>query len=60
MACKEELDIQPMLQIHDELCFNISDKSQIEKIKKTMENCMELNVPSVVDVAIGKNFGEAV
>ena len=59
VACKEELGIQPILQIHDELCFNVENKSQIKKIKNTMENCMDLNVPSVVDIALGKNFGEA-
>ena len=48
-----------MLQIHDELCFSIKEESEVKKITKLMENCMELKVPSVVDVAIGKDFGEA-
>jgi DNA polymerase I-like protein with 3'-5' exonuclease and polymerase domains len=49
----------PILQIHDELCFNIKDKKDIEIIKREMETCVELVVPSVVDVAIGKDFGQA-
>ena len=49
----------PMLQIHDELCFSIKDDKDVWIIKDTMENCIELKVPSVVDVALGKNFGEA-
>ena len=49
----------PMLQIHDELCFNVYEEKEIEEIKAVMENCMDLNVPSVVDVALGKTFGEA-
>ena len=49
----------PILQIHDELCFNLSDDEDVSKIKRVMEGCVKLKVPSVVDVAIGKDFGEA-
>ena len=49
----------PLLQIHDELCFNVEDKSDVDKIKREMESCVKLKVPSVVDVALGKDFGEA-
>jgi len=49
----------PILQIHDELCFNITDEHQAKEIKSIMENCMEFKVPSVVDVSIGDNFGQA-
>jgi DNA polymerase I-like protein with 3'-5' exonuclease and polymerase domains len=48
-----------MLQIHDELCFSIKDEKDVEIIKNTMEKCIELKVPSLVDVALGKDFGEA-
>ena len=48
-----------MLQIHDELCFSIKKDEDVKIIKDAMENCMELKVPSVVDIAIGKDFGEA-
>ena len=49
----------PMLQIHDELCFSIKNDKEVKIIKNTMENCIELKVPSVVDIALGKDFGEA-
>tara|TARA_R100001509_G_scaffold104072_1_gene61293 strand:- start:86 stop:1957 length:1872 start_codon:yes stop_codon:yes gene_type:complete len=49
----------PLLQIHDELCFNVQDESDVDKIKREMESCVKLKVPSVVDVALGKDFGEA-
>lgn len=49
----------PILQIHDELCFNLADDEDVSKIKRVMEDCVKLKVPSVVDVAIGKDFGEA-
>ena len=48
----------PKLQIHDELCFDVETEEDEKNIKNIMENCMELKVPSVVDVAIGKNWGE--
>tara|TARA_R100001440_G_scaffold50251_1_gene70226 strand:+ start:8337 stop:10211 length:1875 start_codon:yes stop_codon:yes gene_type:complete len=49
----------PLLQIHDELCFNIESQEQVDKIKNIMETCVELKVPSKVDVALGENFGDA-
>ena len=48
----------PKLQIHDELCFDVETEEDEQKIKTIMENCMELKVPSVVDAAIGNNWGE--
>jgi DNA polymerase-1 len=48
-----------MLQIHDELCFNIESESDEKNIIKVMENSVELEVPNKVDVAIGDNWGEA-
>jgi DNA polymerase I-like protein with 3'-5' exonuclease and polymerase domains len=59
VSCVEE-GYLPLLQIHDELCFNIENTDQVEQIKKLMETCVELKVPSKVDVALGKDFGEVV
>ena len=51
----------PILQIHDELCFNLKWEAlepQYKQIKKIMETCIpELKVPSKVDISIGKNWG---
>jgi DNA polymerase I-like protein with 3'-5' exonuclease and polymerase domains len=52
------LGYTPLLQIHDELCFNVLEED-VKKIVKEMEGCVELNVPSVVDVALGNDFGSA-
>ena len=58
-----ELDkegITPMIQIHDELAISLSDDPEVQKkIIDVMENSIEMSVPSKVDVAIGKNWGEA-
>ena len=48
----------PILQIHDELCFNVHDKD-IDQIKTIMENCIEFKVPFVVDAKIGDSWGYA-
>ena len=49
----------PIIQIHDELCFNIESEEQIKEIKYIMENAIEFKVPFVVDQGIGKSWGDA-
>jgi len=49
----------PILQIHDELCFNVKDEKEAKSIATIMEQCMEFKVPSVVDIKIGNDFGQA-
>ena len=58
LACAEAGHL-PILQIHDELCFNISKLHQAEIIKKTMESCIEFKVPFVVDTKLGESWGTA-
>ena len=51
---------QPLLQIHDELCFSINEENDIIGIKKEMENAIEgLKVPFKTDVALGSSWGNA-
>jgi DNA polymerase-1 len=50
-----------ILQIHDELLFESLDEEAQElgsKVKEIMEGIFSLNVPLVVDISIGKNWGE--
>lgn len=49
---------KPMLQVHDELCFSINSDEQTAEITEIMENGMELKVPSKVDVALEKDWGD--
>ncbi len=51
----------PILQIHDELCFNISktNTKDTQSIKKIMESCIEFKLPFVVDVKTGGSWGTA-
>jgi DNA polymerase I-like protein with 3'-5' exonuclease and polymerase domains len=53
---------RPLLQIHDELCFNVGGEDDINNIKNQMEHCLDdvpMKVPSKVDIALGDNWGEA-
>ncbi|MFH0828704.1 MAG: DNA polymerase I [Candidatus Kerfeldbacteria bacterium] len=50
-----------ILQVHDELVFEVPEKD-VHKVgalvKEIMENVYTLKVPTVVEVEIGKNWGE--
>ena len=49
----------PMIQIHDELAISIDDsEQQKEKIVNIMENCLEMEIPSKVDLAVADNWGK--
>jgi DNA polymerase I-like protein with 3'-5' exonuclease and polymerase domains len=49
----------PTLTVHDELCFNIQNQEQSDKIVDIMSNCIPgLKVPFEVDAELGNNWGE--
>ena len=48
----------PHIQVHDELDFSVESEKQEKEIKEIMESCLQLEVPSVVDVEKGKSWGE--
>ncbi len=49
----------PMLQIHDELCFNIKDDAHAKEIQNLMQKTIEFKVPSVVEYGLGESWGDA-
>ncbi len=58
-----EMDVpaKMLLQVHDELLFEVEPDSleiTTKLVKKTMEDCVKLNVPLLVDVGIGDNWME--
>ncbi len=58
---KKESDIKMLLQVHDELIFEINEDKidyYSNKIKKIMENITTLKVPLLVEIATGKNWGQ--
>ena len=59
---KRNLKSKMLLQVHDELVFNVlkDELKEVEVIiRNIMENTYELNVPLVVDITIGDNWYEA-
>ncbi len=58
----ENTDTKMIMQIHDELVFEIKEEvleSEIAKISKIMENATKLAVPLKVDYGVGDNWLEA-
>jgi len=59
-ALKEkELKVNILLQVHDELVFEVAESDLEEAaclIKEKMENTCKLDVPLIVDLQIGKNW----
>ena len=59
----KDLDIKMILQVHDELVFEVKNdklKKAAKKIKDIMEGVIKLKVPIVVDVSAGNNWGEMI
>ena len=58
----QEFDAQMIMQVHDELVLEVKTE-QLEafsaKLKDIMENAVKIDVPLIVDVGFGKNWGEA-
>lgn len=57
-----QLDAKMVLQVHDELVFEVAEKDVdmlIEGVKFRMTTAASLDVPLVVDVGIGNNWDEA-
>ncbi len=58
----EATDVRMILQVHDELIFEVPEAKVDElksKIKQIMEDAVELDVPLVVDAGVGNNWHEA-
>ena len=53
-----EEGIVPHLQVHDEVDISVENTDQAQKVARIMENCIELAVPLVVDIELGRSWGE--
>jgi DNA polymerase-1 len=59
---KAKLKAQMLLQVHDELIFEVSEKElkkTEEVVKKTMESAASLSVPLICDTGSGANWDVA-
>ncbi|MGD9486721.1 MAG: DNA polymerase I [Calditrichaceae bacterium] len=58
----EKIDARMILQVHDELVFDVANSvvdDFSKKIKSIMENTIKLSVPIIVDTGVGNNWLEA-
>ena len=59
---KTELDIQMLMQVHDELVFEVAEQdldAAMAAIKPLMEQAMTLKVPLIVEIGTGDNWDQA-
>jgi DNA polymerase-1 len=59
---KEGLRAKMLLQVHDELVFEVPPEEQeraVDMVKTFMEGVYDLRVPLKVNVAWGRNWAEA-
>ena len=49
MVALADEGILPMIQVHDELDISVESEAQSKRIAETMEHCVNLEVPSIVD-----------
>ena len=54
----EQLNITPLIQVHDELDCSVKSEKQAKEVKEVMENCVKLEVPSKVDIDFGESWGK--
>jgi DNA polymerase I-like protein with 3'-5' exonuclease and polymerase domains len=47
----------PLVQIHDELAFSVSDLEEAKELCTIMESALQLEVPSPSDISLGPNWG---
>lgn len=59
---EKEVESDLLLQVHDELIFEVPEnkvEEESQKIKEIMESAYKLDVPLVVGIGYGKNWDEA-
>lgn len=58
IECDKE-GLTMLVTLHDELDFSVKDEREAQRAAQIMNECVPLAVPMVTDIAIGKNWGEA-
>lgn len=48
-----------LLQLHDEIVVSVNNTEEAEEVGRIMRTAVDLGVPSVVDVEVGKSWGSA-
>jgi DNA polymerase I-like protein with 3'-5' exonuclease and polymerase domains len=55
----DDLGLDLQLQVHDEIDTSVNSPEHAEQIANVMRTCVQLAVPSKVDVEIGKSWGDS-
>lgn len=58
VAC-DQAGIPLQIQVHDELGLSVKNEEQGKFVAEIMRNCVQLEVPSKVDLELGPSWGEA-
>ena len=59
---QQALEIKMIMQVHDELVFEIKDDildNSIDMIREQMVNAASLSVPLIVDIGVGNDWDQA-
>ena len=59
---KSKCPVKIIMQVHDELVFEIHENfvdEAVEKINEIMSNPLKLSVPLLVEVGVNENWGDA-
>tara|TARA_R110000751_G_scaffold48500_6_gene107931 strand:- start:29 stop:1954 length:1926 start_codon:yes stop_codon:yes gene_type:complete len=57
VAVHREKGKVPLVQIHDELAFSVTEVAEARDLCKIMESSVELEVPTPSDISLGPNWG---
>ena len=59
MVSLDEAGHEMQLQVHDEICQGVNSVDEARDIAHIMATCVDLRVPSKVDIELGPSWGEA-
>ncbi len=48
-----------IIQVHDEIAFSVKSKEEAEQAAHIMRTCTPLELPSKVDVEVGRSWGHS-
>lgn len=59
LECHKQTGKIPLLTLHDENGFSVTDKEQARELGNIMEQSVPLTVPCVVDIEMGSSWGDS-
>lgn len=59
MVALDEAGVDVIIQVHDEIAANVKNAEEAEAAADIMRTCVKLELPSKVDVELGRSWGES-